>query len=294
MTLGSPPTGILRAGNILGEGISWDARTDQLWWTDIQGRHLHRYDWGQESLSVYDTPERVGSFGFVSGSQQLIVAFASGIALYDVAAQEVEWIARPAEVAAGVRFNDGRVDRHGRFWCGTMVEGKQAGADACLYSVGRGGIVRCHLRGVRIANGLCVSPDGKLLYFADSPTRTIHVYDLIEPDGLLGNRRIFAHTEDGAFPDGATVDTDGCVWVAHWGAGCVVRYSPDGRIDRRIQVPASQPSCVCFGGPELDVLCVTTARDGLSEEELRSEPDAGSVFMYRTGVQGLPEPEFLP
>lgn len=287
------PTDILRTGNILGEGILWDSRRQLLWWTDIQGRRLHRYDWTQGTMRVLETPERIGSFGLVAGSERMITAFASGIALYDAYQQSVAWLPRPDTLLAGVRFNDGRVDRRGRFWSGTMVEGKQRTPDGCLYSVG-GGEIRCHLRGIRISNGLCHSPDGTLLYFADSPTRTISVYELLEPEGILGTRRTFIETPEGAFPDGGAVDADGCVWSAHWGGGCVVRYTPEGRIDRTLRVPTRQPSCVCFAGPDLDVLCVTSAREGLDAATLNLEPHAGNVFLYRTGVQGLPESEYRP
>jgi sugar lactone lactonase YvrE len=265
-----------------------------LWWTDIQGRQLHRYDWRRASLQILDTPERVGSFGFVEGSEHLVTAFASGIAMYDAYQQSVAWLARPETLTAGIRFNDGRVDRRGRFWSGTMVEGKQLTPGGCLYSIDGSGAARCHLRSLRISNGLCVSPDGTVLYFADSPTRTISVYELIEPEGTLGASRIFAQTPQGAFPDGAAVDVDGCVWSAHWGAGCIVRYTPDGRIDRTLEVPTCQPSCVCFGGPDLDILCVTSAREGLDGATLRAEPNAGDVFLYGVGVQGLPESEYRP
>jgi len=287
------PFRVISAENIVGECVLWDSHRAQLWWTDIQSCQLHRFDWADERLEVYRTPERVGSFGFVAGEARLVTAFASGIALYDVPAGAVEWIARPQEIVAGIRFNDGRVDRRGRFWAGTMVEGPQKSADGYLYSIGRGGSVRRQEQGLRISNGLCMSPDGSKLYFADSPLRTIYVYDLAEPEGLLTNRRVFARTPEGAAPDGAAIDVDGCLWSAHWGAGCVVRYTPLGRIDRRIAVPATQPSCVCFGGPDLDILCVSSARENLSAASLGAEPHAGSVFLYRTGAQGLPEPEYL-
>ena len=143
-----------------------------------------------------------------------------------------------------------------------------------------------------IANGLCFSPDGSQLYFADSPTRVISAYELIEPDGVLGSRRTLAQTPEGSSPDGATVDVDGCIWTALWGAGCVVRYTPDGRLDRTLPVPASQPTCVCFAGPKLDILCVTSAKAGLDDTRLHDEPHAGDVFLYRVGTQGLPESEY--
>ena len=291
------PEHILQVGNTLGECVLWHSRHNTLWWTDIQASRLHCYEWTTGALQTLDAPERIASFGFVAASDSLITAFASGIALYDPRQRSVNWLARPASSDPGVRFNDGRVDRRGRFWAGTMVEDNPlAAARGCLYSVqgsGQGaGEERCHIRGVRISNGLCFSPDGTHLYFADSPTRIISAYDLIEPEGVLGTRRTLAQTPEGSSPDGATVDVDGCIWTALWGAGCVVRYTPDGRLDRTLPVPASQPSCVCFAGPNLDILCVTSARVGLDDRQLHDEPHAGDVFLYRTGTQGLPESEY--
>jgi L-arabinonolactonase len=286
------PIEILSVRNTVGEGILWDWRRHRLWWTDIPSRHLYRYDWNSGTTEVLDAPERVGSFGFVRESEELIVAFATGIAMYDPHQKTVDWIARPDEVVPGIRFNDGRVDRLGRFWSGTMVESGSHANGGSLYSVSATREVRSHLSGVAISNGLCLSPDGRLLYFADSPTRTIRVFEMIEPEGKLGKSKVFAQTAQGSAPDGAAIDVDGCMWSAHWGGGCVVRYTPDGRIDRTLHVPARQPSCVCFAGPDLDILCVTSASEGLDAETLRGDPHAGNVFFYRTGVRGLREPEY--
>ncbi len=288
------PIQILNTQNILGEGVLWDWRRSRLWWTDIPRRHLYRYDWNARTTEILATPERVGSFGLVKQSDSLIVAFESGIALYDPDRRAVDWIARPQEVMPGIRFNDGRIDRAGRFWSGTMIEGGSHPDGAGLYSVSPGGELRRHLSGIAISNGLCVSPDGRFLYFADSPTRTIRVYEMIEPKGTLGPSRVFAQTPVGSVPDGAAIDADGCMWSAHWGGGCVVRYTPDGHIDRTLKVPALQPTCVCFAGSDLDILCVTSAREGMTEEALRTHPHAGDVFFYRTGAQGLREPEYQP
>jgi len=285
------PIDILEVRNILGEGILWDSRRRLLWWTDIQGRQLHRYDWAGRTLDCIATPDRVASFGLVADSEKFITAFACGVALYDPGAQTLEWLESSAPLAPGVRFNDGRVDRHGRFWAGTMVEDRRRGTEGCLYSIDAGEI-RCRIRGISISNSLCMSPDGNLLYFADSPTRTIWRYELSALDGALSAPRVFAQTPEGIFPDGATVDVDGCVWSAHWRGSCVVRYTPDGRIDRTISLPTCQPTCVCFAGPDLDVLCVTSAREHLDSLTLDAEPHAGAVFLYRPGVQGLPESEY--
>jgi L-arabinonolactonase len=292
----SAPIEIIAAGNACGEGVLWDWRAQALWWTDIPGRRLHRYDWTSRTARVFDTPERVGSFGLIAGSAQLITAFESGIALYDPYRdsdpRRLTWLARPQAGVKGVRFNDGRVDRRGRFWCGTMVEEDGSPETGNLYSIEGAQDVRCHVRGIRISNGLCMSPDGSQLYFADSPSRTIHVYELIEPAGTLGPPRCFAQSPVGALPDGAAVDAAGYLWSAHWGGAAVARYAPDGRLERSIAVPATQPTCVCFGGPDLELLFVTSAREGLDEAMLREQPHAGDIFVYQAGVQGLPEEEY--
>src|SRR5258705_6135460 len=132
----------LPAGNTLGEGILWDTHRQRLWWTDIQERRLHRYDWATRKAQVFETPERVGSFGFMAGSERLIVAFESGIARYDPYARTVDWIGRPEAFVRGLRFNDGRVDRRGRFWCGSTVETPSGEVSGSLYSVDGSGAVR--------------------------------------------------------------------------------------------------------------------------------------------------------
>lgn len=282
----------IRVQNVLGEGVLWHHQTGMLWWTDIQARQLFRYDWTRKTLQRYSTPERLGSFGFVADSNRLIAAFESGIALYDPELLTVEWLARPEAHISRVRFNDGRVDRQGRFWAGTMVEGPHHDVSANLYCVNRSGQVQHRERDIRISNGLCFSPDGAYLYFADSPRAHIHRYQLSEPHGALLDRQLFTQLPAGAEPDGATIDAEGYLWSAHWGGGKVVRYAPDGRVDRILNVPASQPTCVAFGGPELDRLFVTSAREGLDAGKLIQQSDAGSVFVYEVGIKGLPEPQY--
>jgi len=283
---------IVPVKNTLGEGILWDADAGVAWWTDIQERLLYRYSPDTRAIDRIATPERLGSFGFVRGSRKLVAAFESGLALFDPASGAVEWLARPDALRPGLRFNDGRVDRQGRFWAGTMVEGNAPDITASLYCLDGRRQLHCRAGGIRISNGICWSPDSSRFYFADSPLRTIYVYDFDSATGEIANRRVFATTPEGAFPDGANVDAEGFLWSAHWGAGRVVRYAPDGSIDRAIDVPASQPTCVAFGGPGLDLLLVTTAREGLNEDTLARHPSAGDLFLYRVGVCGLSDPPF--
>ena len=288
------PIDVIPAGDVTGECVLWDARRQALWWTDIQRSRLYRHDWTTRRSQVFHTPERVGSFGFVAGSDQLITAFASGIALYEPVSRELRWLARPTADMPQVRFNDGRVDRCGRFWAGTMMEGSPKLPLGQLYSFDCRRGLHLHFGGIKISNGLCMSRDGAKLYFADSGTQLIQVHELAEPTGTLGPPQPFARCTDAAVPDGAAIDAEGFLWSAQWGGSRLVRYAPDGRVDLTIAVPTLQPTCVCFGGPDFDLLFVTTAREHLDAATLRREPNAGDVFVYRTGFRGLPEEAYRP
>lgn len=282
----------------LGECIVWDEQAQRVWWTDIQGRRLHRFSPTDAALETFDLPERLGSFGFVAGTAELICAFASGFALYDVASEALTWLYRPELGWQGTRFNDGRVDRQGRFWSGTMVKAAatdQAGqaVKGSLYVVG-GGAPRRVLGEIAISNSLCWNLDGTTLYFADSPTRQIVAYVLNPRTAALGAKRVFAKVESGGVPDGSVVDADGFLWNAEWGGSRLVRYAPSGDVDCILGLPVTQPTCLCFGGAALDCIFVSTATEGLDPETLSRQPEAGNVLIYRTPFKGVPENRFLP
>jgi sugar lactone lactonase YvrE len=283
---------VVAVANTLGEGVSWDALGQRVWWTDIQERRLFRYDPVRRALQRFDLPERLGSFAFVAGSDKLLAAFESGFALYGPESGELTWIERPAHDAANMRFNDGRVDRQGRFWAGSMVEGKgrPSGKLYCL----RDGNAHVRITGIAISNSISFSPDGKYLYFADTPQRRISRYEVDAATGELSREQLFTRTPQGAFPDGSHVDAQGHLWNAHWGAGCIVRYAPDGSISGGFAVPATQPTCVAFGGPDFDLLFVTSAREGLGSEALALQPNAGDLFIYKTEVRGLADARVAP
>lgn len=285
------PIDIIRTANTLGEGILWDERTNCAWWTDIQEKILLCYDTRTRSLHEFGLPERLGSFGFVEGDTRIVGAFESGFALCQPRTGAIEWLVRPAHAQANIRFNDGRVDRQGRFWAGTMVEGPGDPGGKLYRLDGDGSFEVCE-RGIAISNSLCFSPDGTLMYFADTPKQVIHRYAIDADSGEIADRRIFAIAPPGAFPDGAQVDRDGYVWSAHWGAGQVVRYAPDGKVDSVIDLPVSQPTCVAFGGADLNLLFVTTAREGLSEDNLKRQPLAGSVLVYEVETPGTIDARF--
>jgi sugar lactone lactonase YvrE len=141
--------------------------------------------------------------------------------------------------------------------------------------------------GVRIGNGLCVSPDGGTLYFADSPRQTIHAYDLDQASGALSGRRLFAAVSEG-YPDGAAVDCEGCIWSARWGGGQLVRHAPDGSVLETLALPVKHPTCVAFGGPDLRLMLITSAQHGAGEDD----PAAGSVLLFESEVAGLPGHRF--
>ncbi|QUD88300.1 SMP-30/gluconolactonase/LRE family protein [Phenylobacterium montanum] len=285
---------VIEAGDILGEGPLWNVREQRLWWTDIQSRRLRSLDLASKTITDVATPERVGSFAFVEGRPGvLVVAFETGLAWFRPGDGAVEWIARPEAGGTGRRFNDGRTDRQGRFWAGTMVEDEvRAGADsASLWRLGPDGVLTVCQAGVSISNGLTASPDGRTLYFADSPKQAMYAYDLDPKTGALSGRRGFGEVARG-YPDGAVVDAEGFVWSARWGAGEVVRHAPDGSVVETISLPISQPTCVAFGGPDLKLMFVTSASDGLTAEERRAQPLAGALFIFESDVPGLAEAEY--
>lgn len=281
------------AGCVLGEGPVWDHRENCLWFTDIQSEQLLRMDWPSAELTRYDLPERLGSLGLTADPSQLICAFASGFALYTPASGACEWLHRTEPQYRGIRMNDGRVDRQGRFWAGSMVEKRKlaGGASGTLYRLDGPDAAPAELRGgIAISNAISFAPDGTALYFTDTLTQEILRFPLDPATGAPGEPANFAQLSGGAYPDGADVDADGRLWNAEWGSGRVTAYSPDGSHYAQIALPVSQVSCVTFGGAALDLLFVTSARDGLDAAQLAREPQAGDLFVYRTGARGLPAP----
>ncbi|WP_198144047.1 SMP-30/gluconolactonase/LRE family protein [Gilvimarinus agarilyticus] len=273
----------IAVGCELGEGVLWHPIEQCLWWTDIHGCTLYRFNPRQNKITRFSVPERLTAFGFTADPERLIVSFASGIASFWPASAKRVSHATPEQGRPGQRFNDGRVDPRGRFWAGTMNELQPDTASSALYCWS----TDCHreLSGLQISNGLCWSPDGATAYHADSPTRCIMAYDF-SPEGRFSDPRLLVQTPEGAYPDGACTDAHGNLWSAHWGAGQVVCYSPQGDLLTCISVPTSQPTCVAFGGPDLRDLYVTSAWEGMSESQRLTEPRAGNIFVYRGSAKG--------
>ena len=276
----------------LGEGPVWCTRDEALYWVDILACHVHRIRPPSNQITTWTLPETVGSLA-VRESGGLVVALKHRVAAFDIKTEALETLAVAEPDQPQNRFNDGKCDRQGRFVAGTMeTEGRAP--TGTLWRLDTDHSHHALFTGAGIPNSLCWSPDGRIMYWADSQARTIwaHDYDIVT--GRPSGRRVFADLRDGpGAPDGSTVDADGYLWNAEYGGSRIVRYAPDGRVDRVIALPVSQPTCCAFGGPGLSTLYVTSARQNLDDAHLETEPLAGALLAIPTDVAGLAEPRFL-
>ena len=283
--------------NTLGEGVLWNDETQTLWWTDIQNRRLFSLTWPGLVQTTYETPERLCSFGFVEGTEdQIIAAFETGFALFTPYTGDVDWLAKPPELTRGRRLNDGRVGPDGRFWAGSMIEDSKRGhalEETGFYCLDGDGSARLEAGGLQISNGLCWSPDGTRVYFADSPAGKIFSASYDRTRGTFGAREVFASIEGGG-PDGAVTDADGHVWSAIWGGHRLTRLAPDGSVSLELDLPVLQPTCPVFGGEDLGVMFVTSASEDLDEAALEAWPASGSLLIISApeDVTGLPAPRY--
>ena len=279
-----------RAG--LGEGPAWDVRAGLLYWVDIHAGHLHVYDPREGSDRRLElgvplgcvAPRRAGG---------LVAALKGGFAALDPADGTLSPLADPEAHLPGNRFNDGKCDPAGRFLAGSMDDAEQA-ASGLLYSLSPDGGLKTLLTGLRISNGLAWSPDGGTFYHIDTPTRTVMAYDYDLASGAIDRPRPAVNVPAGlGWPDGMTSDAEGRLWVALWGGARVARFDPtDGRLLAVVPIPALQVSACVFGGDGLNELYVTTARTGMSADQLAAWPLSGGLFRLRTDVRGMPTYEF--
>ena len=285
----TPVRAVGGTSDILGEGPVWDVLEQALYWVDIRGQALRRLAGANGTATSWPMPEPIGSLALREAGG-VLVALRSALAFFDPVSGRFERIAAPEAHLQGHRFNDGKCDRQGRFWAGTMHDVTRDPVGT-LYRLDARGCVAME-RGVRIPNSLCWSPDGRTMYFSDSLLRTVFAYPFDPDSGELGTRRVFATVEAPAIPDGATVDRDGFVWCAHYDGWRVVRFAPDGRIDRVIELPVQRPTSCQFGGPGLDTLYITTAKQKLTPPELTAQPLAGALLALDVDVTGLAETRF--
>jgi L-arabinonolactonase len=284
---------VLDARNTLGEGVIWCTRSQSVYWTDIHRGVLWRLHPASGNTRQWTMPERLASFALCEDDGWLLLGLASGLAFFHL---ESEALIRIADVEAGLptRLNDGACDREGRFVFGTLHEPADGEARRAA-----GHFYRLHadlaletlpLGQVAISNSIAFSPDGGTMYYCDSTTRIVSRC-------RYGDELAYAQThidlsDQHGEPDGSAVDSEGGLWNAEWGSGRVVRYNRDGTQDLVITVPTPQPTRIAFGGERLNMLYITSARDGLSADALAQDPYAGGLFAVEVPFTGLPEPHF--
>jgi sugar lactone lactonase YvrE len=278
----------------VGEVPLYDANHDRLFWIDVRETPaIHRLPLAGGAETRWPLREDIGSIA-LAGDDRLLVALRSGFAFFDCTHGTLSPIVDPEPALPRNRLNDGKCDAAGRYWCGSMNP-ESATADGHLYCLER--TLECHhvLADLHTPNGMTWSADGATLYLADTRRGMIYAYPFDAGPGTLGERRVFADL--GALPggpDGATIDSEGYLWWAQVDGGSLIRFAPDGRMDRVLRLPVSRPTSCAFGGIGHRQLFVTTATRGLDDAALRAEPLAGHVLVLDVGVGGVPAVPFIP
>lgn len=279
---------ILQTQDVLGEVPIWCERRQRLFWVDVRACWLRAWDPANGVVESTLMPDWIGSFALMADGRFLLAARKS-LLVFDAADNRFE-TRHVFEADMPVnRANDGRADRQGRFWFGTLNNHERV-PTGHLYCFANGTITH-HESGIIVPNALAWSPDGRTMYFADSWVGHIWAYDYDPETGARSNRRVFLDKAAlPGIPDGATVDAEGALWIARYGAGQVARITPDGCVDQVVEVPTRNLTAVALGGRDMRDLFVTSARQRMSDAELAADPNAGSVFHMRVATPGLPEP----
>ena len=282
-----PAQSVFSALAALGEGALWNPATQRLYWVDIEGWAFHTFDPATGRDQVFPTGARVGTVVPLPNGN-VLVALQTGIHRLDTATGQLTCLANPL-ARPGLRFNDGKCDPAGRFWVGTFDLAHIEGGGT-LYRYDPDGGLHVMLTGITNSNGIAWSLDRTTMYYIDTPTFTVQAFDYDHASGAIANPRVVVRFPAGeAFPDGMTLDAEGKLWVALWGGGAVHRYDPGtGRLLQAVPVPAPFTSSCAFGGPDLRTLYITTARGGLTPQQLASFPLSGNLFAATPGVSGVP------
>jgi len=279
---------VVDSKSVLGEGPLWDHVRNQLWWVDIEGQFIHRYDPETRRNDQWLLDEKPACL-HLNLDGKLIVAGTNGFSYFNWETGQKTPILDPESHLPSNRFNDGCSDRQGRFWAGTMKDASPREPIGTYYRLDPDETVTKGPGGYMVTNGTAFSPDGKKMYTADTDksVRSIYVYDYDIDEGIPYNKRLFFDTHNCDFrPDGATIDCDGCYWVAGIEGWKIVRITPQGKIDREIKLPIEKPTKPVFGGKNFDTIFVTSLRQGLSASS--SQPLAGGLFaIYNSGASGM-------
>jgi sugar lactone lactonase YvrE len=273
-----------------GEGPVWDATADRLLWVDLTAGEIHALRPETGELRTHAAGREVG-VAVPRRAGGLALAVREGFATLDDDGRE-RVLAAPLADAPQLRMNDGACDPEGRFWAGSMAYDARPGA-GCLYRLDPSGALTTVLESDTISNGLAWDPEARWLYYIDSATAGVDRFAYDRATGeITGRRRVIDVPAALGEPDGMTVDADGCLWVAIWDGGEVRRHHPDGRLLEVLELPVRRPTSCAFGGPDLDLLFVTTSRFGLDAEALGEQPLAGALFVADVGTRGLPTAAF--
>ena len=277
---------VLDEKTILGEGSIWHPKENKLYWIDIEGKILHIYDPVLKVDKQIKVGSRVGTVVPVQSGGALL-ALQNGIQKIDTKTGKLTFLTNPL-IDSNIRFNDGKCDPSGRFWVGTMaLDSRKKGG--VLYRFDKDKTVHLMLDSVSISNGIVWTADKKTMYYNDTPTGTIQAFDYDDTNGNITNRRVAVKIPNGiGAPDGMTIDVEGNLWVALWGGGIVGKFNPlTGELLQKIKVPAPNVSSCAFGGKNLDILFITTARQWMNEEQLKNFPLSGGLFSVKPGVHGV-------
>jgi len=277
-----------------GEGPLWDRETESLYWIDIVTGDIHRYHVKNQNLATINVGQKIGAIAKCS-SGHLVAALKTGLYFIDFNKKSHGLIVHPEADIPGNRFNDGKCDPSGRFWAGTMDDGNGIKNAGSLYTLEHDLTIRKKSGGLTLSNGLAWALDNKTFYLIDTPTRKIMAFDYDDRSGKISNQRdiISIPTGDGN-PDGMTIDNEGMLWIAHWNGWKVSRWNPKSGLQLdEIRLPVSLVTSCAFGGDNLESLYITTAKVGLTHEELERQPLAGSLFVFKkSGYQGVPPHTF--
>jgi D-xylonolactonase len=282
----SEPVSVWPLGAPLLEGPVWVARDAALWFVDIKGRKVHRYHPASGEKRSWDAPDQLGFVAPIEGGG-FVAGLKTGLARFDPADGSFTPLVDPEPELPGNRLNDATVGPSGQLWFGTMDDA-EAAATGAIYRLAADGSCVASSPRVSITNGPAVSPDGRTLYHIDTLGSVIFACDLDE-DGALGNRREFVRIPSGeGYPDGPTVDSEGCVWVGLYMGSSVRRYSPGGELIETVRFPVDAVTKIAFGGPDLKTVYATTANKHLSPEQKGAMPQAGDLFTFEVSVAGQP------
>ena len=279
---------VFPAQDILGEGPLWDWVNQRLYWVDIERKGFHCLDVNIGKHEFFRVGVKIGCLG-LRQSGGLIMATQSGFAIWQENNPSLEFMGDPEADLPETRFNDGTVDRAGRFWAGSY--GRSANF---MYRFDPGRKIHQMESGLKIPNGIGFNPDNTRMYLTDSGQKVIFAYDFDLTSGSISNRREWANsrTRTGE-PDGLTVDSRGFVWSARWDGWGIDYYSPEGELVRTIPLPVPRPTSVILGGEDFRTLYITSASVNLNPQQIQEAPGSGDLFALQVDVPGLPEPEFL-